>query len=481
MRAAYVAAVQLIDRNGDLSPVSGRSSPVTIDTETIPLGRYGATPPEDDLHCILWRVPTGPTGTVGRILLHTKNMELVGDTKLYMVPPNVVAALPGAYATMPDNLSGQIHYNRPDAHLFLEAVDPAPVPSATIGVVAMDRLWLGGIKDDPGRIIGSYPGRWGTFDRLTERYPDPTGAKVTALAAIDGGMLVFTAKSTYVMLPSNTGEGFVSRTVSSRIGCVAPDTVRASRFGMIWLGADGFYVWDGQTIVPAPWFGDVAGLVATISKPRMCQATAQVDPASGEYRCWVPIGSEDNSVCVVLCSQGWRRRTDIIAGATCVAGGVIVAAGTMSCKINGGSLVARESIWVIDREAPNVAVPKVYIWETGWVTAPLAATRGMRGAILVAYESARDTILATVYRDGRTVKVGEVRIKMYEDGASALFYGISKYGAAGVWEDPVQVLSRGDLSVSSVRSYRLRLTTNRRCRLLAVVPLDIVTPGTSRV
>ncbi len=323
----YYAAVQWIDRWGNLSPVSQRSNMLRFDRQVSAgiqiignTGNYGKdtrrhnqVPGAGELVAkqVAWTgISPGPDATIGRILYRTRDVLNSGSNELLEVPPNASGGAT-AYATLPDNISTFYPDNVSDARLRNPAPDLSPVPKFTLCRIALGRLWIGGVEDAPGMIRPSLPGRWGTFPAGTEMFPDPSGGMITGLWSSPNGLLAFTSNSIYLV--SSVGISFSTRALSTTIGCVAPSSLAEMPGGvLVWLAADGFYQMTSSEADPVPISVAIGNRLKNLNFARLQQATAAFDPMSGEYRCWVPIdGTSRNSVCFVYDGEGWRERTDM--------------------------------------------------------------------------------------------------------------------------------------------------------------------------
>lgn len=401
--SSYQAAVQHIDYFGNLSPVSARSNTVTISTELIPLGDIL----DEQQHALLWTsIPRGPEGTIGRILLHSKDLRNSGTTDLYEVPGNMLGGTSGSFATFPDNSTEFFHYNRSDSTLVTRTVEPIPVPTFKLCAMAFGRLWIAGVDGDPAVLIPSMPGRWGTFLKDSEYYPDPKGAEITAIHSIRQGLLVFTTTSTFLFTVSDDGKDFQATPLSAIVGCVAPaSVVTMNDDTTIWLGRDGFYRLDAEKGI-ANISLDIEPMVRRINPVRAKQACATYVPRSREYRCWAPLdGGRANDMCFVFdgLSEGWRRREDVeYPAALCLSRdhrSYVFAAAKV--KATGGTIT--NGVWVMDHESLNyVPAVRTSRLETSWIEASRSKdVKSGKMVYLWLRESENASATITVYRDWR--------------------------------------------------------------------------------
>ena len=420
LEGEYYGAVQWIDRWGNLSPVSERSSAIHFDRQvSAGIQVIGSTnnqfgkdkrrlcqvPGAGELFAkqVGWAaIEPGRDGTIGRILYRTRDTFNSGTNELFEMPPNASGGTT-AYATLPDNISTFYADNTSDARLRNPAPDLVPVPKFKLCRLALGRLWIAGIEGAPGMIRPSLPGRWGTFPANQEIFPDPRAGEITGLWSSPNGLLAFTKTSIYLV--ASRGEGFETRSLSSTIGCVAPSSIAEMPGGvLVWLGVDGFYQMDASNPVPQPISVPIGDRMKNLNFARTLQAVAAYDPESGEYRCWVPIdGTSHNSVCFAYDGEGWRERTDMHEVTdVCVSQNhqsyMIVcgkASGTAQYReVKGGSTVKRTSfaedgVWVLDREnhtwIPEKVVPSI---ETSWIG---AGSSQQRKSVIRAYLWLRET------------------------------------------------------------------------------------------
>ena len=420
LEGEYYGAAQWIDRWGNLSPVSKRSNPIRFDRQVSAgvqiIGSQTSGYGQDNRrHCqvpgagelvakqIGWTaIEPGPPGTIGRILYRTRDTYNSGTNELLELPPNASGGTT-AYATLPDNISKFYADNVADARLRNPAPELVPVPKFKLCRIALGRLWITGIENAPGMIRPSLPGRWGTFPANQEIFPDPRAGDMTGLWSSPNGLLAFTKTSTYLV--TSRGDSFETRSLSSTVGCVAPSSIAEMSGGtLVWLGVGGFYQIDSPTGSPQLISGPIGNRLKNLNLARSAGATAEFDPVSGEYRCWVAIdGTSHNSVCFAYDGEGWRERTDmyevtdvcvtqnhqshmIVCGrASGTAQYRDVKAGTTAKK----TFFGKHGVWVLDHEnhtwIPEKVVPSI---ETSWIG---AGSSQQRKSVIRAYLWLRET------------------------------------------------------------------------------------------
>lgn len=471
--STYQAAVQFVDYFGNLSPLSERSNAVTIATEEIVKGDIL----DEEQYALLWTdIVTGPAGTIGRMLLHTKDMHNSGTVDLYEVPGNMLGGTSGSFATFPDNSTRFFHYNRPDSVLITRPVEPIPVPTFKICAMAFGRLWIAGVDGDPAVLIPSAPGQWGTFLKDSEYYPDPRGAEITGLRAIKEGLLVFTATSAFIFTSNEDGQSFKAMPLSATVGCVAPSSIMTMQDdSTIWLGRDGFYRFSSDKGIVNISL-DIEPLTRRINPGRARQACATYDPRSREYRCWVPLdGGRLNDVCFVFdtLSEGWRRREGVEYPAslstsrdhrayTFMAGRVQAVGGTVS---NG--------VWVMDHEAVNyVPALRTSKLETSWIEA--ARSRDVKSGKMVYLwlrESENVSATVTVYRDWRkndAVYTDTTNAKLVDPEDIPPLWGTAIYTAADKWIKRRPYWKKVAIFVPSCEVYKIVLESTAFIEILGI-------------
>ena len=433
-------AVQWIDYFGNLSPMSEDSQSVRLYRRPIGWKDESRPYPGETLqHQFIWAgVDKGPIGTIGRMLYRTKDTLNSGTNYLFEMPSSafgresqrtVELISATQFATVPENGSETFPDNVPDSALIAPAPNVIPVPRFKIGRVAMGRLFVANTEADPGAVLYSSLGRWGTFERDSIIFPDPSGREITALWRIQGGVLAFTPSSAYAVTPSDDGNGFKSFPISTTVGCVAPDSIAELQSGLIiWLAHDGFYSFDGESVsyLATP----IEEEMKTIVKSRMVQATAAVDPVREEYICWVPTNdSVYNNKGFVFDGNGWKTRggaqyvalcatrdhRQYMLGAGIVPGDHKLGVGdTFQIavfdvdELDAGStdnIIGQGDwgVWVLDHESRSFypdAAERNPIFETSWIGAG---------------ESERKTALTVRVWFRETSTTEQVRVRIYRD------------------------------------------------------------------
>jgi len=413
LKGSYQVCVQYVDVWGNLSPVSFRSSPVTFDEQ---FSWYGTLKKDGDDFVpdvgvpatadrvkkqIIWtNVPTGPENTIGRILYRTKDTYNSGDLNIYELVGNAAGGS-DSFATMPDNASVMFPDNIPDAWLINPAMDIVPVPEFRFGVVAFGRFWIGNTIENKGLIRPSIEGLWGTFRANEEIVPDPRGYEITGMKSISGQLLVFTAKSIFLLKFNEQGNDFITITLSNNIGCVAPDSlVILPDNQLIWLSDNGFYSWDSNKITKIS--GDIDYFTRRINTGRIAKAVATFSNDYSAYVCYVPYeGSTHNNMAFVYNGKNWSSQSqlDIVTGICETQDNRKY---LLACGYNNKSLADGSNVYVLNTAK---GTSKTTIIETGWINLINPTTN----SIQTIYVLVRDTL----YQEDAIPFIADVTISDY--------------------------------------------------------------------
>jgi hypothetical protein len=308
-----------------------------------------------------------------------KDLENSGDVTMYVLPQDGQGH-EHSFATLPDNVTEFYPDNVPDAWLTTPMnTDVIPVPNFRLGALAMGRFWMANWDGAEGALVASEVGLWGTPLRSTLSFPDPQGAEITGLHAVDGGLLVFTRSSVFMISPNDRGDGFRQQTLSSTVGCVAPGSIATMRNGpTVWLGVDGFYAYANGTVQYI--FADHEERVKQFNVGRIQRSVACFDWHQGQYNCWVPSSVGDDTVTLRMRQvpnrrfkfdgENWTWDQSID---TAIYGmhDVTVSPDARGLIIGCGLVSTQTGVWVIDRgEDFNRGRVK-----TGWLRGLVGPTR----------------------------------------------------------------------------------------------------------
>jgi hypothetical protein len=462
----YQCAVQWIDRWGNLSPLSGRSSIVIIPAEVV---GGGVSSVDEKLKLIFWTgIDQGPEGTVGRILCRTRDVLNSGTLRLFEMRNYFAGGFLSA-STMPDNVGTGFPDNIPDSLLLAEPKNPIAVTPFKLYTLAFGRGWAANFTDEPGKLHPSLPGRWGTFIENEEIYPDPRGAEITGMCQIQDGLLVFTENTTFIIVISFSGDGFQTKTLHPTIGCVAPSSIKTMPNGQaIWLGREGFYsctgAGDGLTVQVVS--SAISTELQKINRSRALQSCAAVDVRERKYRCWVPMdGSLSNDVCWEYDGGGWTRRTDVKAADVCVTQdhrAYMLTAG--KATINGGA--EAEGLWLLDHQVQSwLPAPRPALIQTCWLRSGFGGKRGSPTSLYLWFrEMSSGTLNIEIQRDWKSKVIYTETAKLHPTDDIPPFWGNAVYGATDpegndwVWEKRRPYWTRVDIAIPSCEVFRLKIT-----------------------
>lgn len=391
--------VQFEDAFGNLSPLSPASGPITLraeDTATTYNKDFTAWNSTENLgpYCVqiddltkqfFWSgIPTGPEGTIARILYRT------ADT---VVNPND----PRFLVRIPDNTTTVYPDNHADSELGGPALDVIAVPTFRLCCAYVGGLAVANTPANPGIVRLSDPGFAGTFRRDRWIYPDPNGAEVTGLANFEGKLLAFTRTSVFAIVDDGVGP-LRAIPLTNNIGCVAPSSIKATSFGMlIWLGRDNFYGMKGgqvESISEA-----IKPTMDSLNHTRLALACAEWSPDTDEYLCAVaPSGALGNELILAFDGQGWRRRTYGVRWAS-----LTLTKDDRQMLIGCGK-GAQNNVLVLDREVRGYTPPaKAYRFKSNWLRMdPTGRDRFNVNAVYVGFiESCDLQFTWNVYKNGR--------------------------------------------------------------------------------
>ena len=465
------AAVQYVDRWGNLSPVSAESSAVTCDQHPAIKKVYPYLTDTDDENSspesvsptrsrvqIKWTgISQGPDHCIGRRLYRTKDLES-GAAGLFLMTQNAMSTTT-AFATLPDNVVTQFPDNIPDTWLGAEAPSILRVPQFKLAEMALGRLWIGNLIASPGTARPSDAGFWGTFTAGRDVTPDPQ-SEIMGMKSVQNGLLLCTEDTTFLVTASNDGQRFRHSPLSTAIGCVAPSSMKTMAAGqVVWMGRDGFYAYEGGKIsFVSP---QLRRLFKRVTQPRMRQAVATYDSRSREYRCWVSLdGSKENQTCFVFDGSGWRTRLDVVADSVCTT------KDHRQYTFVGGHIpgdVAHSGVYLLDHDAsPDIpemdeVKDREALVETGWLE---AGDSDKAKTSYVVYLWLRETentaITIDVLKNWREKVIETNTTKRYSEKDVPDFWATTKLGS-GTWRDKRPFWTRAAIHVPSAESVKFRI------------------------
>lgn len=299
--SSHFYAVQPVDYNGNLGPISPLSSEVHLEQMFSKLvvhndngagaaawDQGGAVGSIDDITRQFAVDVTGPQwdNVAGVRVLRTK------DTVVFAPDLFVVArhAGPGPFLFFDNN---------PDSALVGKVEPTAAVPRFAVACAHLGRLV---VADGPVVRI-SQPGLPGTFFEVDRVVPSDQDDEITGLASFNGRLIAFTTADSFDITdwasPVKWRPG---------IGCDAPASVRALPGGMLaWLSRDGLYVDDGAAAVNVT-AAQRRLFLTGINHARIGRAVGGYDRYHRQYMVALPTaGSDENDLILTFDGQNVRR------------------------------------------------------------------------------------------------------------------------------------------------------------------------------
>lgn len=299
--------VQFEDAFGNRSPLSPASAQVAFrqeftaevafnDYDTYPngattdLGLLTVTTGDLTRQAAVVNIPTGPTGTVARILYRTP------DAALGIQPPRFIARIP-------DNVTTDYPDNTPDAALGAEPPDYIALPKFHAMCAHQGCL----VVLEGRNVSVSEPGFPGTFRRDSFVPLDNDGAEPSGVFS-HAGVLYAATTSSLFRIDQDTEGRLYSRRIEAGPGLVGPNAVDSTPFGALGLSFDGFWLLDGEGQVKAI-SNDIYPTVRRLNPSQLAHACIRWSPSEREVLCAVPVaGAYGNSLVLTWDGGGWRRR-----------------------------------------------------------------------------------------------------------------------------------------------------------------------------
>jgi hypothetical protein len=349
-------------------------------------------------------MPRGPSGTVARILLRTRNLSRLptndqGDVRyLYRIPNNHSNEW---IDDLPDGELGPLFEPRmttPQGIYFLKFF------SGSMFVLRNDgnpsRVWW----SEQGNLNGPTPESFieGHYRDVFPSTGPITAAVVTRLSSVQEppSMIIFKEGAAHFV----AGEypEWMFGTLHERAGCAGPGCVQVAGDGsVVWYGAGTFWRMDQEGKV-VDVGGPIRRKLKKVNATRAEYGVSWTDRKAGESVFALPFeDSAGNNYQFVWDWRlnGWRTRrdlTDITAALALPGSDYILVAGTYDGVVN---------LWVYGNGTPNYAVSyPTALYRTGWATFEKPGP-GMHGAF-----NAHDLILTMVERGS-----GMADIRTYQD------------------------------------------------------------------
>lgn len=501
LQTEHAFRTQWVDIFGNLSPYSD-ASPVASCAAEHNTEKNASGDPDERADRMRWEVlltgvAQGPEGTVGRIIGMTKDLRSSAVPAYF----NVVANLSGAnfgFATVPDNDTEALPLNISSDWLQVPLLEVEPMPMLNFGALTMGRFW----GASGGRLVGSYPGRYGTLDPNMTIIPDARGAEITGLAVIGDGLLVFTSRSTYLVEPSDDGQGVRARTLHSDVGTNAPGSIQAHPSGVVFWrsSARTFHQYADGAVSPLQ-LQDIQDILNIANRTWELRTTSAIDPVSGAYRCWIALqGSQLNNMCVEFDGTGWRTRDELRAQACCAMDGpekVVAALGQVdTIALPAGTAATANSLFAVDHaglwpkevdlsetltaeEAPAVVEATL---ATTWLRTSRSYRKGSPSRIILwLHEASSGAYTVEAMRDNRNLPLAQELLStdsralaVYAEDDAPAFYDSVLLDSTVVYEhlrdsrlqklrDNARMRTRRrysakvDLELPSVETFKIRL------------------------
>tara|TARA_R110002020_G_scaffold219942_3_gene427805 strand:+ start:425 stop:2590 length:2166 start_codon:yes stop_codon:yes gene_type:complete len=274
---------------------------------------------------IALRVPTGPDGTVGRVLYRSRNYS---DDYVYQADNRLFEV-------------GRIYNNADDLYFDAVRTSSLIVPAPTVPTVGLPAprarfsafwagvLWLDGGLEDADTLYYSRPGRIEEFaaDGFL-RLGGQTAGGITAIFPHYAALVVFRENAVDVVT-GNAAEGFQSSTIATGVTCRAPHSVAAvPGLGLVFLALDGVYaivggLQGGATFDVVKLTTAQRELIDRITPDLHPKAVGVFSPKSREYHVYAPADGQDRpSLGLVLhvdlletSLSPWSTRTGFPVGA----------------------------------------------------------------------------------------------------------------------------------------------------------------------
>lgn len=491
---SFRAEIRWIDRWGNLSPSSPPSAAVMIPAEDSHNGSGDYFRVDELTRYLAWTaLSIGPDATVGRILAVSPDERHAGSTVRREFPAALVGGV-FAFANIPDNESWILPDNAPDAWLGPPMPPVVPVPEFRAACAAFGRLWVVAVD---GRVWWSEPGLWGTFLQDSWAHPDPRALPLS-ITSTPHGVLVLGPRGAHVFREV----GAAPEEVPGGAG-VAVDTPRVLPDGtVVWFSGVSFQRWDGQVVVDVG--APVAERLRRANRARWGQATAAVDPETGEYLCAVAEDSDTTGGTIYAYSDGgWRLYTGVVAVRQfCTVPDsrrMVLIAGTARGRYQVGATTTTsntrfEGVWCWARETAGfIPVDVESSVVTNWIGVEARDRKRAMYAHLWLRETDTGVLTVSVSRDWRVEVVEAPTAPAYaaDEGGTAdtgrravapAVWGTAVLGAAAsVWRRRRPFWRKVSVSVNAAEVIKFKVArTGTRWEFLAVAVDAAAQVGASR-
>lgn len=307
----YYWKVTLINENGSESPVSSPSSALKWTTTNDAYGNPNA------MIAMLTDLPTGPKGTVGRIIYRTKNLGVTDDGNYYYVTFIENNTQTTYFDEKADIELGSLAPNDADSITF-------PAPQCKFSATFKGCLFVDGGQADGTKLFYSEALQLDTYkassiiDLGTRK-----GGNITGLYTYYNQLLVF-RDSAIDMVRGDASSGFQLVPFAQGIGTKSPHTITfVPGLGVLFLGNDGVYAISGgldggSTLSITNISQGIGTLLEKRAVDVLGQACATYSPKMKEWQCYFPAFGTDNKIMgIVYHVEGgyWSQRQDFKVGA----------------------------------------------------------------------------------------------------------------------------------------------------------------------
>lgn len=305
----YYWKVSLVNENGSESPISSSSSALKWTT--------GAD--EYAMVVMLRDLPTGPKGTVGRIVYRTKNLGASSSDagNFYFVTYIENNTQTNFFDEKSDDELGALAPNDGDSITF-------PAPQCKFSATFKGCLFVDGGQADGTKLFYSQALQLDTYkassilDLGTRK-----GGNITGLYTYYNQLIIF-RDSAIDLVRGDASNGFEVIPFEQGIGTKSPHTITfVPGLGVLFLGNDGVYAITGgldggSTLSIANISGGIGTLLEKRSTDVLGQACAVFSPKLKEWQCYFPAFGKDNKIMgIVYHVEGgyWSQRSGFQVGA----------------------------------------------------------------------------------------------------------------------------------------------------------------------
>lgn len=217
-------------------------------------------------------------------------------------------------------------------------------PPANLIAYFSNQLWVAGIQGQPTTVRWSGSASEGAYNVWPETSQSPLStaqdnSEITALAPLGDNMVVFKKNSIWQMIDAGVDDNglnlYEPRLVVTGVGTVAPNSVKPVNGGLMFLGEDGFYFFDGT-----PNIKRLSDPVKTY--------ISDINPARAPFAQGVVWRTKQHYICAVS-SRGEDQNNDLIFAYDIQNGGWQVWTGwDVQCWLQIDGVGLEEELWWTD-------------------------------------------------------------------------------------------------------------------------------------